>query len=235
MLQDIKNTIKHSTVYGISRISTKLISFILLPLYSLNFSVSEYGTYILVESLWQILWSIFLFGMENAVIRWYTIIEDNHEKKQFLFTVTLFLIGINLIFTLIFFYSSTVLSQILLGSKAFPTLIFYASLIASIEAILFLVFLLIRINERVYMYVSFSIIISGLNLAIQIYYLLYTANKLEGIFIAKILSPLIIFLILLPYYVKFLKIGIELKLSYFNEAIKNCHVAIEEKNQLTLL
>src|SRR5207344_1992656 len=57
----------------------------------------------------------------------------------------------------------------------------------------------------------FSILIAVINLLIQYYYLTYTQSKLEGVFIAKIISPLIVFLILLPYYIRFLKFGLEIK------------------------
>lgn len=211
MLKDIKNTVKQSAVYGLSRVSTKLISFILLPLYSLNFSVAEYGVLVRIETLWQILWAFFLFGLEPGIIRWYTQFSDINNKRVFLFSVSAFLFITNIIYTVIFFYFSGFLSLLIFGTSDFSTLVFYASLIASFEALIFLVFLLLRINERAFLYSLFSIVITLLNLLIQVYFILYTSNKLNGVFIAKILSPAIVLLILLPYYMKFIKIGFDAK------------------------
>lgn len=63
MLKDIKNTIRQSAVYGFSRVATKLVSFILLPVYSIYFTVEEYGVISRIETLWQLMFAVFLFGL----------------------------------------------------------------------------------------------------------------------------------------------------------------------------
>lgn len=209
MLQDIKNTIKQSAIYGLSRVSTKLIAFILLPLYASNFSISEYGVIVRIEILWQILWSIFLFGLESGVVRWYSMIESEEQRKKYYFTVTLFLFVLNGIFTVILLYTSGILSNLIFDTNSYANLVFLSSLIASVEALSFLVFLLFRIHEKPLLYSIFSILISLINLLLQFYFIKYSDTKLDGIFYAKIISPGIITLIMLPYYFKHLKIGFE--------------------------
>lgn len=207
MLKDIKHTIRQSAVYGLSRISTKLISFILLPLYSLNFSIAEYGVIVRIETLWQILWTIFLFGLEPGIISWYNKFEDVKKRKVFLFSVSMFLLVTNIIYTIIFYYASGFFSLVIFESAKYSELIFYASLIGSFEAFIFVVFLLLRIREKALMYSLFSVVITVLNLLIQLYFILYTSQKLEGIFIAKILSPALVLIMLLPFFLKFIKPG----------------------------
>ncbi|MDQ3193862.1 MAG: polysaccharide biosynthesis C-terminal domain-containing protein [Bacteroidota bacterium] len=209
MLKDIKHTIKQSAVYGLSRISTKLIAFVLLPLYSLNFSLAEYGVIVRIEALWQILWIVFLFGLEPGIISWYTKFQEESKKRIFLFSVSLFLFVTNIIYTIIFYYTSGFFSLMIFDTLNYSTLIFYASLIGSFETFIFVVFLLLRIKERAFLYSMFSILITLINLAVQLYFLLYTDMKLEGIFIAKILSPALVLLLLFPYFAKYLKIGFD--------------------------
>lgn len=211
MLKDIKNTIKQSAVYGLSRIATKLVSFVLLPVYSLNFSVAEYGVISRIETLWQILFAVFFFGFESGVIRWYSKIENEDEKKKFLFSLTLFLLIINLFFTIVFYSGAGFFSGVIFKTDGYSKLVFYASLIASAETFAFIVFLLLRIKGKAFLYTLFSILIALLNLGIQLYYILYTEKKLDGVFIAKIISPVVILIILLPYYISFLKVGFDLK------------------------
>lgn len=202
LLKDLKNTIRQSAVYGLSRVSAKLISFILLPLYSVNFSVSEYGIIVRIETLWQILFAFFLFGMESGIVKWYTGIPETAGRRKFLFSVTLFLLITNLIFVFFLYLASGLFSELIFQSGSYSGLIVYASLIAFAETMVFLIFLLLRINEKAFLYTFFSVIITVINLALQVYFILYTEIKLEGIFIAKIISPLAVVLILLPYYLK---------------------------------
>lgn len=207
MLQDIKNTLKQSAVYGLSRVSTKLVAFILLPLYSITFSVAEYGVIGRIETLWQIIWSIFLFGLESGIVRWHTQIQDENEKKKFIFSTTVFLIFLNLAGTFVIFSASGFISQLIFETKDYYRLVSIAALIAVMEAFSFVVFLLIRIEEKPLMYSAFSILVTLLNLCFQYYFIVYTSNKLEGVFLAKIYSPLIVIIILLPHFVRSVKVG----------------------------
>lgn len=209
MLKDIKNTIKQSAVYGLSRISTKLIAFILLPLLTLNFTVPEYGVYVLTESLWQILWAVFLFGFESGVVRWYLEISDELKRKRFLFSVTLFLLIFNAALFLLIYLFSSQLSVIVYENIGLSRFVIYAALIAVVETISFVVFLLLRIEERAKLYSILAVSSTLISLLLQIYFLQYTGIKLEGVFIAKIIAPACIILILLPYYFRHLKFGFE--------------------------
>ena len=212
MLKDIKNTIKQSAIYGLSRISAKLISFILLPLLTLNFSVSEYGVYVLTESLWQILWAVFLFGLESGVVRWYLDIKDNITKKRFLFSVAAFLILFNFLLIALIYFTSPWLSKLVYENISYNKFVIYSSLIAAVEAFSFIIFLLLRIEEKAKTYSVLAVTLSLISLILQVYFLQYSDIKLEGIFISKIIAPLLIIVILLPYFIKHIRIGFEKKL-----------------------
>jgi O-antigen/teichoic acid export membrane protein len=212
LLKDIKNTIKESVVYGLSKISSKLVAFLLLPVITSYLSVNDYGIYVRVESLWQIFWAILLFGLESGVIRWFTLINDEIQRKKFLFSVTIFLLIFNLIFFLLVSILSPQLSFLIFESGNYTKLILFASAIAACEAFSFLFFLILRIERKAFSYSLLSILNSVILLALQYYFLLTFVNKLEGIFLAKILAPLSIVIILIPYFYKYIKIGWESKL-----------------------
>lgn len=209
MLKDIKNTISQSAVYGLSRISTKLIAFILLPLLTLNFSVQEYGVYVLTESLWQILWAIFLFGFESGVVRWYLEITDDIKRKRFLFSTALFLLVFNAVLFAAIYLFSPQLSGLVYENTGLTKFVIYAAMIAAVESFSFIIFLLLRIEEKARLYSALAVLSTLISLVLQVYFLQYTLIKLEGVFIAKIAAPTIVILILLPYFIRHIKIGFE--------------------------
>lgn len=209
MLQDIKNTIRQSAVYGLSRVSTKLIAFILLPLITLNFTVSEFGVYVLTESLWQIFWAVFSFGFESGIIRWYIDIKDPNKRKIFLFSVYSFLFVFNFLLIIVIYFFSPQLSQLVYESVSYSKFIIYSALIAFVEAFSFVIFLQLRIEEKVKAYSALAILSTVISLILQVYFLQYSQIKLEGIFISKIIAPLLIIVILLPYIIKHLQIGFD--------------------------
>lgn len=212
MLKDIKNTISQSAVYGLSRISTKLVAFILLPLLTLNFSVAEYGIFVLTESLWQILWSVFLFGFESGIVRWYLEIKDKQQQKRFLFSVSVFLLVFNLILTAVIYLFSGPFSNLVYEQAGYQKFVMYACFIAIVETVSFVIFLLLRIEERAKMYSAMAVITTLISLVMQIYFLQYTNMKLEGVFLSKIFAPLIIIIFLLPYFLRHISFRYEKKL-----------------------
>lgn len=209
MLNDIKNTIRQSAVYGLSRISTKLIAFILLPLLTLNFTVAEYGIFVLTESLWQILWAVFLFGFESGIVRWYLEITDKVKQKRFLFSVFIFLLAFNTLLTIVLYLFSDRISLLVYENIAYSKFVLYACLIAIVETFSFIIFLLLRIEEKAKAYSALAVVTTLISLLMQVYFLQYTAIKLEGVFISKIIAPLTIIIFLLPYFFRHMKIGFE--------------------------
>ncbi len=212
MLKDIKNTVKLSAIYGLSRISSKLIGFVLLPIITLNFTVAQYGVYVLTDSLYQILWAVFLFGLESGIVRWYLEIKEDIRKKSFLFTVTIFLIALNTVLNLVILLLLKNLTMLIFNNPSYSQLVIYASLIASVEAFSFVFFLLLRIEEKAKKYTFFSILSSIISLLLQVYFLQFTNNKLEGVFLARIIAPAVILILLTPYYIRHLRFQIDLTL-----------------------
>ncbi len=202
MLLDIKNTIKQSAIYGLSRISLKFVSFILTPVISIYFTVAEYGVLDRFERIWQIILGISLFGMETALLRWYTLTEEPQKKKSFIFSITVFLISINFILIFISVVFSKQFSNIIFGTEVYYRIIIYTFLIACFEGLMVIPLTIIRAQNKPFKYFIITITAALISMFLQLYFLLYSNNKLEGIFISKFIAPLLTFLIIIPYLIK---------------------------------
>ena len=69
MLQNVKQSIKHTSIYGTGTIASKLIGIILLPLYTEHISIDDFGVYGLFEIILQLL-AVFALGIPVALQRW---------------------------------------------------------------------------------------------------------------------------------------------------------------------
>ena len=188
MLQDIKNTIKQSAVYGLSRISLKFVSFILTPVISIYFTVSEYGILDRFERFWQIIFAISLFGMETALLRWYTLTENKKKKRSLIFTILTFLAGLNILLILIGIIFLGLLSKLIFDDSGFSNIIILTFLIACFEALMVVPLSLLRAENKPGKYLLITITGTVIALLLQLYFLIYTSNKLEGIFISKFIA-----------------------------------------------
>lgn len=80
MLADIKSTIKNSIIYGFGSLSSKLVGFILIPLYTKYLTVEDYGALGILEVSSQIFIGLFGFGLYQAFFRWYW--DKRYSSKQ---------------------------------------------------------------------------------------------------------------------------------------------------------
>ena len=71
MLSFVKSAAKNSLIYGLGNVSTKVVGFILLPLYTSHLSVREYGILGLLEVSSQVIVSVFGLSLTYAFFRWY--------------------------------------------------------------------------------------------------------------------------------------------------------------------
>jgi len=78
------NTVKHTAIYGLDNISSKLVGFILLPPYTSYLTTSEYGILAIIEVSGQILIAIFALILPTAMLRWCAIEKEDKQQKSLL-------------------------------------------------------------------------------------------------------------------------------------------------------
>ena len=57
MLENIKQTVKHTGIYALGNISAKLVGFVLLPIYTKHIPVAAYGVWGLLELIASLVWA----------------------------------------------------------------------------------------------------------------------------------------------------------------------------------
>lgn len=88
VISEVKRISKNSLGFGIGVMLTQAISFFLLPVYTRYLTPADYGIISLATVVASILSFIFLFGMTNAVSRfYYDYRKDKDELKEYLSTI----------------------------------------------------------------------------------------------------------------------------------------------------
>ena len=101
----LKNYIYHGLVYGFGSAFDAIVGFAVLPLYTLHFSVEEYGIFSFLILLSTFASSVFYLGATSALTRSYFDYDDLEERKKVASTalyITLFGAMFQILFGLIF-------------------------------------------------------------------------------------------------------------------------------------
>ena len=76
----IQNLTKNTVLFMISNFSTKIISFLLVPLYTYVFSTSEYGTVDLMTTVVQLLIPVLTLNIQEAILRYG--LDTNYNSSE---------------------------------------------------------------------------------------------------------------------------------------------------------
>ncbi len=117
MQSDMKRLFKHSSIYAIGGIVNRAGAFLLLPLYTSYLTPAEYGTLELVYGVTALVSSLLGVGLAHATLRFYFEFQEELERKLLVSTT---LVGSGLIActgVALLWFTTPILSGILLGSR----------------------------------------------------------------------------------------------------------------------
>ncbi len=209
MLKDLKNTVKQSAVYGLSRVAAKLAAFILIPLYTAKFVPGAIANINLLESFWQYLFTICMFGFETAIINFCASQNSDSRRRTLLFNFFILLLINSCIIILAGFFYSGAISRALLNEPNLGNAIFYCFLISAFESLLIMPLTIARLNDKPILYTVITISSLLINLALQLYFILGLHSDIIFIFLAKFIAPAAVFLGCIPYVLRYLSFKID--------------------------
>lgn len=192
----MKKLFKHMTIYGLGGILTKLINFLLLPVYTRLLAPSVYGTLELVYLTGNILGILYGFMIGSGYLRNYYDNDDLNYRNKLLGSAFWFTFFNSLIFSILFVLFSKRISFLIFGFKEgniYINLIAITTLISA-HSILFYNYLMVREKSRLYITIQVTSLV--LTLILTIYFIVVAHLSVKGILFAQLIGKSAEFLIL---------------------------------------
>jgi len=212
MLSKIQQTAKHSLIIAFSRVSSKLVGFILLPIYTSKIPVSDYGVLGILEIIEILGVHIFSIGLHQGLFRWYSLSNSEREKRNIFTTVTLFLLLIAIMSFGIAFLFKKEMSILIFSTYQYQDFLLYTLAAIHFTNIAKIAQTLLRIKENTVAYSISFIVQFILSLVFNIYFIVVLNMGVEGILLAKVLSTGFIVLLFIPYFIPKLSFNLNKKL-----------------------
>ena len=207
-----KNLFKQTAIYGLSTVLPRMLSFLLVKLYTGKLPTSDYGEVSILFS-WMVFFNVVLsYGMETAFFRFY---NSEKEKQNVIATST-----ISIFWSTIFFLFGALIFRNSLAAYANVEVqyITYSIWILALDALVIIPFSKLRANQRPMKYAAIKIGNVIVNLGLNIFFLVYLPQLAEAnpnsfidnlyvehseiayIFIANLLASLLTLVVLSPNY-----------------------------------
>ncbi len=209
MLAQIKRLGGDSLLYALMNVGTKLIAFIMLPIYTRFLpDPAEYGVLDYVDRLSAMLTFLVIFGTDSALAYYYYDTKDEDKRIKYVQQVMSFRLAIVVICALVFILGGEWLSNLLLETPNAVHLLYIAAGILLFDTIAALVLTVMRYQFKTMKVVIFTVLKMFL-VAVLSYALLATImTSVEGILIGRIISGILIVILLLPNLRKFFSFNI---------------------------
>jgi O-antigen/teichoic acid export membrane protein len=202
MLENLKNILKHSFVYGISNVAQKASGVILLPLFTYYLSVEEYGRYGLLFITTVILSQSLVLGQSSSVIRYNNLVDYKDKKKSIFFTLTTIVLIVTIIFVII---SELYLNQISswFGSSAdFKLPIKVCIYIVAVVTLNNVLLGKVRADERSVLYTVSGLIKIIVQIGFTVYFLVFLKMGLVGVLLGQLSGEISTILVVVPSLLK---------------------------------
>ena len=207
-----KSLFKQTAIYGLATVLPRMLSFLLVRLYTGILPTAEYGEVSIVLS-WMVFFNVFLsYGMETAFFRFYNTEKD---KQNVVATTT-----ITLFWSSMFFLFGALIFRDALADWANIAVqyITYSIWILVLDALVIIPFSKLRANQRPIRYAVIKIGNVMVNLLLNLFFLLLLPKLAEAnpnsfignvyvenfeigyIFVSNLLASLLTFLVLSPNY-----------------------------------
>ena len=211
MLQDIKKTSKHTSIYALSNIAIKAIGLVLLPLYTNEayLSPDDFGALALLEATVQILISLLSFALGSSLTRWYWDDKYKNKQKSIFFTILAFLVIINIPSLYLLISNAPILAKLIFQSISYTYLLRISFITVFIRIFNTLILQLLQLQYKSIFYAILNSIRLTIILTLTVFAITKYDRGLDGIWEAALIGELVILIITVPYILKNIRFSIE--------------------------
>lgn len=160
------NLFKQTFIYGLATVLPRMLSFLLVPLYTRVMPPGTYGEVTLIYAGFAIFNVVMAYGMETAFFRFYT---KEGQKNMVVSTALISLLGSSLVLAAIALLFRDALSGFLNVDVEF---VGYIVLILVLDALAIIPFAWLRARERPMRYATIKILNVSINLGLNIFFLI---------------------------------------------------------------
>ncbi|MBU2921680.1 oligosaccharide flippase family protein [Winogradskyella psychrotolerans] len=213
-MSGFKSLFKQTFIYGLATVLPRMLSFILVPLYTdpSVLSIEEYGRVSFIFAYFVLFNVVLAYGMETAFFRFFNK-EENQEKVTSTSAISLIISSFALL-GIAFLFRHQISNLINIELK-YLNLVF---VILLLDALVIIPFAWLRATAKPMRYAVIKICNVAINLGLNVFLLLYLKDLAQGnslfesiykpdfeisyIFISNVIASGLTLLLLIPFYTK---------------------------------
>jgi len=196
----VKSLGKESLIYGAGHVAARGVTFLLLPIYTNLFSLSDYGIISLVYTFLGFMNVILHYGLDASLLKHY-VPADIEERKSILTNAYASFLLTTIVFLLFLVFFRSDISGLLFGNHL-PSITLMVAGILFFDVLWSMHVLLLRAEGKPVFYTIVSFINVLLTLGLNILFVIYLKLGISGVLISNLITSGCIFFITFPIIIK---------------------------------
>lgn len=185
--KEIKTLAGHSMTYGIAEILSRVIGFLMIPVYTRYLSPTDYGIQEIVGLTVEVIGIVLNMGIADAIYRYYYETKESHQQRLVISTA---LAGIPVLsFTVlssVAFFAKPLAALVLDGTHQYPYILLALGTLWG-NQIVNLTNTYLRVIQQSKAYLVLSVVKLLIALSLNILFVVFLGKGVMGIFISNII------------------------------------------------
>ncbi len=213
-MNPLNKLFKQTFIYGLATVLPRMLTFLLLPLYTKFLEPNSYGVVTVIFSWFAIFNVLLAYGMETAFFRFY---HSADNRKKMVSTSLLSLLGSTVVFLVLALTFQDRMAQI---TEIDAKYIQYAIWILVLDALVIIPFAWLRANEKAMRYALVKLVNVVFNIGLNIFFIRFLPQLVQNdpdsfwatiyrpdfeisyIFISNLISSSVTLLMMLRLYIR---------------------------------
>lgn len=212
LLTQLKRLGGDSLLYALMNVGTKLIAFLMLPIYTAYLGTTQMGVLDNVDALTSILTFIIIFGTDNALAYYYYDTDSIERKEKFVSTVLAFRLCIALLLLFIFLIAGKWVSLLVTGSGDYAYLFRLSGYVLVLEAALTVLLTYYRFEFKSLKVMVYTVLKLAAVAVLTYAFLRFANLNVESVFYGRIIATFCILLVTFRLFIKFFRFKIDRKM-----------------------
>ncbi|RHW37268.1 polysaccharide biosynthesis protein [Neobacillus notoginsengisoli] len=205
MLAQFKRLGADSLLYAFMNVGTKLIAFIMLPIYTNFLPPAKYGVLDIVDKWTAMLTFLIIFGTDSALSFYYFETKDSEKRIQHVRNVMYFRLFVVGVLALAVLLGGPAISQLIFDDPGYVNLLYISIATLLVDSITIVVLMVMRFDFKTKKVVFYTVSKMLLMAVFSYFFLKYFMQSAEGILWGRFAGFGLIFLLLLSTSAKYLK------------------------------
>ena len=184
----LKTLAKDSVIYGVAGVLLRSMSALLVPVFTRDFSPSEYGSMSIVLATVALINVFVVLALDNSAARWYYDASDEADRKETFATWAWTYLAAASTAGVIVFFSSQFLAKALLDSTRFANLFDLAAATIPAAVLGQVLLMWLRVQRRAWAAVAYAVWFSALTIGSTLVLVVGLDRGLHGVFTAQIIA-----------------------------------------------